>query len=240
MPRTRRISRPGGRISTFAGMVPAKEETKGSPVRTVKNHEPAPPGGFPTSAVMTVTNDSPRELRVLTTDAVLPAQGRLGLSGIKSLCWSVESVADYCAQLTQAVYFPPQLDRFQMRGGTDMSDTYEVTLAPAAARMIRSLPDPEKLAYSLSIEFVGGPNADKELRFDGNAQVCMGPVVSCGAIYTATPLSFDGYTALYRPMTRKELRRLERERGRLVTCRGFYVLDILPAESAFIRRPRPL
>jgi len=107
-------------------------------------------------------------------------------------------------------------------------------------RMILSLPDPKELAESLSTELVDGPNAGKEVRFDGNAQVCMGPAAPAGVIYTATPLSFDGYTALCRPMTRTELRRLESEQGRRVADRGFYVLDILPAESAFIRRPRPL
>ncbi len=122
-----------------------------------------------------------------------------------------------------------------------MNAAYEVTLGPAAIRMILRLPDPEYLANSLATELENGPNADKVLRFDGNAQVCIGDAAPGGEnIYTATPLSFDAYTAIHRPMTGEELARLAEKLGRNVAGHGYYVVDILPAESAFLRKPRPL
>jgi len=115
---------------------------------------------------------------------------------------------------------------------------YEVALAPAAIRTILNLRDPEKLGYALATELADGPNADKVVRYDADAVVCAEFIGSGARIYTATPLSYDGYTALHRPLMTPELRRLELEQGRQLARLGFYVLDILPAESAFIRRPR--
>lgn len=121
-----------------------------------------------------------------------------------------------------------------------MCAVYEVTLGPAAIRMIMRSPDPAELSRALSAELMDGPNAAAEVRYDGDAEVCSQSRKPSGAIYTATPLSYNGYTALHRPMTGAELTRLTRERGRRVADSGFYVLDLLPAEAAFIRRPRPL
>ena len=121
-----------------------------------------------------------------------------------------------------------------------MCAAYEVTLGPAAIRMIMRSPDPAELSRVLLTELMDGPNAAAEVRYDGDAEVCSESIMPSGATYTATPLSYDGYTALHRRMTGAELTRLAREQGRGVAGTGFYVLDILPAESAFIRRPRPL
>lgn len=121
-----------------------------------------------------------------------------------------------------------------------MCSAYEVALGPAAVRMIIRSPDPAELGRALSAELIDGPNAAAEVRYDGDAEVCSQPMRPSRAIYTATPLSYNGYTALHRPMTAAELTRLAREQGRPVAGTGCYVLDILPAESAFIRRPRPL
>ena len=117
---------------------------------------------------------------------------------------------------------------------------YEVTLGPAAIRVVLGLKDRKELADALRTELVNGPNADKEVRFDSDFNAQTNPRVLSGVVYTATPLSFDAYTALHRPMTPAELARLSREQGRPVADRGFYVLDILSAESGFASRPRPL
>lgn len=109
---------------------------------------------------------------------------------------------------------------------------YEVVLGPAAKRAVLSLrieKDQEGLADALRQELHDGPNADKEYRFDS--------IGDDGRIYTATPLSFDGYTAVHRRMDPAELKRLRRELNHPVS-QGFYVLDILPAESGVNRRPR--
>jgi hypothetical protein len=122
---------------------------------------------------------------------------------------------------------------------------YEVILGPAAIRIVLGLRDPDdrkELAYALRTELTGGPNADKELRFDsdGNAPDYVVPGLPSGHVYTAIPLSFNGYTALYRRLTEGELRRLRREQGRPVSrFGGFYVFDLLSAGSAF-GRPRTL
>jgi hypothetical protein len=116
---------------------------------------------------------------------------------------------------------------------------YEVTLGPAAIRVILGLRDRKELADALRTELLDGPNASKELRFDLDAIAQADPHAP-SRVYTATPLCFDGYTALHRPMTRGELSRLGREQGRQVADRGFYVLDILSAESGFTRGPRRL
>ena len=56
-----------------------------------------------------------------------------------------------------------------------------------------------------------------------------------GAIYTATPLSFAAHTAIHRPLTSEEFRRVRREQGPSDAISGVYVIDILPAESGFTR-----
>jgi hypothetical protein len=118
-----------------------------------------------------------------------------------------------------------------------MAVPYEVILGPAALRLLLSLTDSRRLADALAVELASGPNANKELRFDGDAQVWLHPAIADNAIYTATPLSVDGYTALHRRLSANELERLRHERG-VVAEVGVYVIDILPAEAAFSRRPR--
>ena len=123
-----------------------------------------------------------------------------------------------------------------------MNTAYEVILAPAATRAVLGLGDPsdlKELADALRTELAGGPNAHKEIRFDaaGNFASSTGGG-SPGAVYTATPLSSGGYTAIHRPMTAAELRRLRSELGRRVSRSGFYVLDLLPPEAGFIGRIR--
>jgi hypothetical protein len=122
--------------------------------------------------------------------------------------------------------------------------TYEVILGPAANRTVlgmRDSNDRKELADALRLELVGGPNAGKEYRFDsaGNARPGVDPGRPAGGIYTATPLSFGGYTAVHRPMTSGELKRLRQEQHHRPAARqGFYVLDIVSPESAFARRPQ--
>jgi hypothetical protein len=119
---------------------------------------------------------------------------------------------------------------------------YVVKLAPAAERIIRALDphDQQGLDRVLAEELADGPNADKEIRFDsdGGAYVYAGNDDADGGVgYTATPLSFKAYTAIHRPMTEAELSRVSWEQGDPAAERGFYVFEILPAESAFTRRP---
>ncbi len=118
--------------------------------------------------------------------------------------------------------------------GSSVVAAYEVVLGPAARRAVLSLrtdKDKAELADSLRQELYRGPNASKEYRFDS--------ALEGGKEYTATPLSFDGYTTVHRRLTAAELRRLRREQGHPVARIGFYVLDILPPESGVNRR-RPL
>jgi hypothetical protein len=56
-------------------------------------------------------------------------------------------------------------------------------------------------------------------------------------VYTATPLSFQAYTVVHRALTKDELDRLAEEQDRSTHDCGRYVIDILPAELAFTRRP---
>lgn len=113
---------------------------------------------------------------------------------------------------------------------------YEVVLGPAAMRAILGVRNSEgrdQIADALRKELLNGPNADKEYRFDSDGS----GVPSTGrdapsVVYTATPLTFNAYVAIHRPMTGQELSLLRRERGDPVTNHGFYVLDILPG-------PRP-
>lgn len=125
-------------------------------------------------------------------------------------------------------------------GELNVGGTYEVVLGPPAERVVKALDDHsrKKLADVLCTELAEGPNCDKELRFDTNAQLWDAAKQSGGTPYTATPLSFAAFTALHRPLKAEELRRLETELGRPVADAGFYVVDILPAESAFNRQPR--
>jgi hypothetical protein len=117
-------------------------------------------------------------------------------------------------------------------------DVYEITLGPPAIRTVVSLPAPadrKELAAALRTELIDGPNAHNELRFDEALRVYPDRGAGPGkAVYTATPLSFAGYTAVHRRLAREELRRL-REQGRPTASQGVYVIDILPAESAFTR-----
>ena len=121
-----------------------------------------------------------------------------------------------------------------------MRGTYEVVLGPPAERVMRALDDHgrKRLADVLCTELAEGPNCDKELSFDASDQLWTGSRQTGEPVYTATPLSFDAFTALHRPLKAQELLRLARELGRPVADAGFYVVDILPAESAFSRRPR--
>ncbi len=117
---------------------------------------------------------------------------------------------------------------------------YAVTLGPAAVRTIEGLPDLDrrKLASALRTELANGPNTVKEITFDSSVRTDVDPGASPDKVfYTATPLSFAGYTAVHRPMTGEEIERLRLEQGHSMATWGFYVIDILPAESAF-SRPR--
>jgi hypothetical protein len=116
---------------------------------------------------------------------------------------------------------------------TGINDVYEVVLGPAAIRALLSLPDPgdrKELATAVRTELIDGPNAHNELRFDDTLRAYSD---LSRAPYTATPLSFAGYTAVHRRLTREELERLRREQGRPTAGQGVYVIDILRAESAF-------
>ena len=121
------------------------------------------------------------------------------------------------------------------------SRAYEVALGPAAIRIIDNLFDPadgEHFGYALQTELVDGPNADKESNFDREGQPLSEHSLDSGdVVYTATPLSFQAYTAVHRALTTDELGRLAAEQDRSTHDRGRYVIDILAAELAFTRRP---
>jgi hypothetical protein len=114
---------------------------------------------------------------------------------------------------------------------------YEVVLGPAAIRVVLSLPDPmvrRRLADALRAELANGPNAHNEFSFDDASYSDRG--AGPGKVfYTATPLSFAGYTAVHRRLTGEELDRLRQEQDRPTAALGVYVFDILRAESAFSR-----
>jgi hypothetical protein len=117
------------------------------------------------------------------------------------------------------------------------SPKYEVILGPAAIRAILGMSSPGehiKLATALRAELAGGFCTGKEVRLDADGNPCLpGALVLPGEkVYTATPLSFRGCTALHRPMTGEELDRLQREQGRPVAGRGFYVIGLLDGLSA--------
>jgi hypothetical protein len=115
-----------------------------------------------------------------------------------------------------------------------MDMRYELVLAPAAVRALLSLRDPARmqLAVVLGTELLNGPNARKEAFYDADLRACRRE----RAVYTATPLSYDAFVAVHRPLTGDELARLRREKGRRRTAdRGFHVLDILHLTTAFTR-----
>lgn len=114
---------------------------------------------------------------------------------------------------------------------------YEVVLGPAAIRVVLSLPDPVirgRLADALEAELVNGPNAHNEFNFDDASYSDRGTDPG-KVVYTATPLSFAGYTAVHRRLTGEELERLHQEQDRPTAALGVYVFDILRAGSAFSR-----
>jgi len=127
------------------------------------------------------------------------------------------------------------------RSGAPARVAYEVTLGPAAIQVL-TVADPsdrKELAAALRGELMDGPNADKEFPFDADGLGATDPdACPPGAVYTATPLSFGGYTVIHRPLTEAEIWRLQTEKGRSTVDRGFYVIEILPAESAFNRSTR--
>jgi hypothetical protein len=128
-----------------------------------------------------------------------------------------------------------------MSRGGEICD-YEVVLAPAAIRFIAALraEDQAGLCEALQLELDNGPNTDTEIHIDSSIAADASPGTQVNTAYTATPLSFGGFTAIHRALKKAEIGRLERERGpgRPIADHGFYVIDILPAESAFRRWPR--
>ncbi len=115
-----------------------------------------------------------------------------------------------------------------------MDTRYELVLAPAAVRALLSLSDPARmeLAGVLGTELLYGPNARKEAFYDADLRACRRE----RAVYTATPLSYDAFVAVHRPLADDELARLRREsRRRRAFAQGFHVLDILHLTTAFTR-----
>jgi hypothetical protein len=121
-----------------------------------------------------------------------------------------------------------------------MSAKYEVVLGPAAIRTVLGLPDAERkeLADALGTELLYGPNAGKEARFDADLRACDHTCGPDDVVYTGTPLTFDAYVAIHRPLSSGELRRLRREQGRRVAAQGFFVPEILHPHTAFTSGPR--
>jgi hypothetical protein len=115
-----------------------------------------------------------------------------------------------------------------------MSAKYEISMGPAAIRSVLSLPyaDRKGLADALRTELLDGPNASREVAFDVDSRL------GGKRVYTAVPLTFDAYVAIFRPMDRTELRRLGKEQQRRVAAKGFFVLDLLEPGAAFGRGPR--
>lgn len=109
---------------------------------------------------------------------------------------------------------------------------YDVVLAPTAHRVLRGMnqPDSEGLTRALRMELANGPNASGEIRFGFSIWADPDPGDRV-EVYTATPLTFGKYTVVHRQMTEAEMRRLALQSGRAAASRGFYVIDILPAEA---------
>jgi hypothetical protein len=104
------------------------------------------------------------------------------------------------------------------------------------------LGDRDEMAAALRTELMNGPNSRSEYRFDSDVQAWSGRIGGGDrVVYTATPLSFGGYTAVHRLLSEEDLRRLRTEERPSTAGQGVYVIDILPAESAFNRTlPRPV
>jgi hypothetical protein len=122
------------------------------------------------------------------------------------------------------------------------SSRYAVVLEQAAVRIIESLSqqDRDGLCDALRKELRGGPNSDKEVRFNPSNWGDVPPVDAKEQVYTATPLSFGAFTAVHRPLTDAEVDRLRKQGGGLEEESGYNVVDILPPELAFRRWPRSL
>lgn len=106
---------------------------------------------------------------------------------------------------------------------------YEVALGPIVKRFVLSASNDlrKHLADCLRVELQNGPNAGAAL-----------PLAIDGVSYTALPLSCGGLVAIFRPLTREELSRLRRERGRKTSKHGFLIVDLLPPGSAvYVRAP---
>ena len=119
-----------------------------------------------------------------------------------------------------------------------MNAKYEVVPGPAAIRTLLSLSDADRkeLADALRTELLDGPNADKEVGYDADLRLCVHS--DDRKVFTGTPLSYGGYVAVHRSMTKEDLRRLRREQGRRVAPSGYHVFDILNPAAAFLRGPR--
>ena len=105
-----------------------------------------------------------------------------------------------------------------------MDTRYELVLAPAAVRALLSLSDPARmeLAGVLGTELLNGPNARKEAFYDVDLRACRRE----RAVYTATPLSYDAFVAVHRPLSEDELATLvHREIAPLLGIRGDPVMS---------------
>jgi hypothetical protein len=116
---------------------------------------------------------------------------------------------------------------------------YDIVLAPAAQRAVASMPAKarEGVSAALAAELVDGPNAAAEVRFGSSMWADDEPRPD-DVVYTATPLSFGGHTAIHRPLTPVELSRRAAQKNEVNGRTVFYVIDVLSAESAFRPWPR--
>ena len=122
-----------------------------------------------------------------------------------------------------------------------MDHDYAVVLGPAAQRVLKSVTQPvaEGICNSLLTELRKGPNSKLEIRFDSSIGGDTLPGSSGETVYTATPLNFGAFTALHRPLRAAEIERMRGQHGGLEDS-GYYVVDLLPPETAFRRWPRPV
>lgn len=98
--------------------------------------------------------------------------------------------------------------------------------------------DRQRLTEALATELAEGPNESNRFDFELSLDYDGPHDYPSGRRYSAIPLSFCGYTAVYRMLTAEEVRRQDGEtawRPGIPVC---YVFDVLPAEAAF-SRPRP-